>query len=58
MDAQTWADATDHGHFILLNLAMGGAFPNAIAGFNTPTDATEPGGSLVVDYVSVQQTGA
>ncbi|WP_049578851.1 glycoside hydrolase family 16 protein [Streptomyces sp. SBT349] len=53
MDAATWANATDHGHFILLNLAMGGAFPNGVAGRTTPTPATVPGGSLTVDYVSV-----
>jgi beta-glucanase (GH16 family) len=53
MDATTWANATNHGHFILLNLAMGGAFPNGVAGVSTPTAATQPGGSLLVDYVSV-----
>jgi beta-glucanase (GH16 family) len=53
MDAQTWADATGHGHFILLNLAMGGALPDAIAAQATPTAATQPGASLLVDYVSV-----
>ncbi|WP_181767812.1 glycoside hydrolase family 16 protein [Streptomyces albidus (ex Kaewkla and Franco 2022)] len=57
VDAQTWANATDHGHFILLNLAMGGAFPDGVAGKQTPTAATQPGGSLSVDYVSVETTG-
>ncbi|MDK1475637.1 hypothetical protein QNO07_19830 [Streptomyces sp. 549] len=54
MDAQTWADATHHGHLVLLNLAMGGAFPDGVAGFETPTAATEPGASTLVDHVSVQ----
>jgi beta-glucanase (GH16 family) len=53
MDAATWAAATDHGHFILLNLAMGGAFPDGVAGQATPTAATVPGGQYLVDYVSV-----
>ncbi|MGP4110438.1 glycoside hydrolase family 16 protein [Streptomyces sp. 4N509B] len=53
MDAQTWSNAMHHGHFILLNLAMGGAFPNGVAGQSTPTAATQPGASLLVDYVSV-----
>jgi beta-glucanase (GH16 family) len=57
MDARTWADATHHGYFVLLNLAMGGALPNAIAGKPTPTDTTEPGGFLLVDHVSVRQSG-
>lgn len=57
MDADTWAKATHHGHFLLLNLAMGGGFPDGVAGSATPTDATRPGGSLLVDHiaVSVQQ---
>ena len=53
MDAASWANATHHGHFLLLNLAMGGAFPDGVAGSATPTDATEPGGSLLVDHVAV-----
>ncbi|MEU8918740.1 hypothetical protein [Streptomyces nigrescens] len=53
IEADTWARATHHGHFLLLNLAMGGAFPDGAAGFATPTDATRPGGSLLVDHVAV-----
>lgn len=54
---QAWADATHHGHFLLLNLAMGGGFPDGVSGKQTPTDATKPGGSMSVDYVSVQTSG-
>ncbi|GLZ32145.1 endo-1,3-beta-glucanase [Lentzea sp. NBRC 105346] len=55
--AGTWDQMTTHaGYFILLNLAMGGAFPNALAG-QTPTAATVPGHSLVVDYVAVYRSG-
>ncbi|NJQ01313.1 glycoside hydrolase family 16 protein [Streptomyces zingiberis] len=57
MDPETWANATHHGHFVLLNLAMGGAFPDGVAGHETPTDATRPGVPMVIDYVSVQQSG-
>lgn len=53
MDATTWANATHHGHFLLLNLAMGGGFPDGVAGQATPTDATQPGGSMLVDNVAV-----
>ncbi|MFE0517186.1 glycoside hydrolase family 16 protein, partial [Streptomyces sp. NPDC058964] len=49
MDATTWANATNHGFFLILNVAMGGAFPNAFGG--GPTGATEPGHPMVVDYV-------
>jgi beta-glucanase (GH16 family) len=51
VDAGTWAAATNHGFFILLNLAMGGEFPAALGG--GPTGATASGRSLVVDYVAV-----
>ncbi|MFC4946211.1 glycoside hydrolase family 16 protein [Pseudonocardia sp. GCM10023141] len=55
VDAATWNNATGHsGSFIILNLAMGGGFPDGVAGHPTPTPATEPGHSLLVDYVSVE----
>jgi hypothetical protein len=54
VDATTWSNMTDHaGYFILLNVAMGGAFPDAIQGSVTPTSATEPGHPMLVDYVGV-----
>jgi beta-glucanase (GH16 family) len=54
VDATTWTNATDHGFFIILNVAMGGAFPNAHGG--GPDSGTEPGHPLVVDYVEVLQS--
>ncbi|MDI9885132.1 glycoside hydrolase family 16 protein [Streptomyces sp. HNM0645] len=57
MDAGTWADMTEHaGYFILLNVAIGGAFPDALAG-RTPTAATVPGHPMLVDYVAVWTRG-
>ncbi|RZQ62124.1 glycoside hydrolase family 16 protein [Amycolatopsis suaedae] len=53
LDAGTWNNMTSHaGYFIILNVAMGGAFPNGVAGGNTPTPATVPGRPMVVDYVA------
>jgi beta-glucanase (GH16 family) len=53
-----WTNMTSHaGYFILLNVAMGGAFPNAVPGGQTPTAATVPGVPMLVDYVAVYQTG-
>jgi beta-glucanase (GH16 family) len=54
MDATTWANATNHGYFIILNVAMGGAMPNAFGG--GPDAGTEPGHPMKVDYVAVWQT--
>jgi len=57
-DATTWNNMTSHaGYFLLLNVAMGGAFPNGVAGFATPVPETVPGRPMVVDYVAVWQSG-
>ncbi|MER5526523.1 glycoside hydrolase family 16 protein [Streptomyces sp. NPDC002677] len=53
VDATTWANATNHGFFVILNVAMGGGFPGAFGG--GPTSATESGHPMVVDYVQVLQ---
>jgi hypothetical protein len=58
LDATTWSNMTGHaGYFLLLNVAMGGGFPNGVAGQSTPTAATVSGRSMVVDYVAVWQSG-
>ncbi|KUO10197.1 glycoside hydrolase family 16 protein [Streptomyces sp. DSM 15324] len=53
VDATTWANATHHGFFVILNVAMGGAFPDALGG--GLDSATESGHPMVVDYVQVLQ---
>jgi beta-glucanase (GH16 family) len=53
-----WTNMTSHaGYHILLNVAMGGAFPNGVAGSATPTAATVPGRPMLVDYVAVYTRG-
>ena len=49
VDATTWTNATDHGFFILLNVAMGGAWAG------NPVTSTASGGTMQVDYVRVYQ---
>jgi glycosyl hydrolase family 16 len=50
--AAAWKQATDHGYFILLNVAVGGGWPG-------PPDATtRPGAPMLVDRVSVRQRDA
>jgi beta-glucanase (GH16 family) len=57
LPADTWASMTSHaGYFILLNVAMGGAFPDALNG-PTPRAETVPGHPMVVDYVAVSTKG-
>jgi hypothetical protein len=55
VDATTWANATNHGFFIILNVAMGGGFPDAFGG--GPDSGTQPGHAMVVDYVQVLSAG-
>src|SRR6185437_16815575 len=47
VDATTWANATSHGFFIILNVAMGGGWPG------NPTGSTASGVPMLVDYVAV-----
>jgi len=51
VDATTWANATQHGYFVILNVAMGGAFPDALGG-GLDSD-TRSGVPMTVDYVQV-----
>lgn len=52
----TWQAAVDHGFFLILDLAMGGGFPNAVCGCTSPTSATTSGAAMSVGYVAVYQT--
>ena len=55
VDTKTWDSATHHGFFIILNVAIGGAFPAAFGG--GPTGATQSGAPMLVDYVAVATSG-
>src|SRR5262249_15640954 len=55
VDATTWNNATHHGFFVILNVAMGGGFPAAFGG--GPTGATQSGVPMNVDYVAVYTSG-
>ncbi|HWS32712.1 MAG TPA: carbohydrate-binding protein [Actinoplanes sp.] len=56
VDATTWNNATHHGFFVILNVAMGGGFPAAFGG--GPTAATQSGVPMLVDYVAVYQSSS
>jgi beta-glucanase (GH16 family) len=58
MDAATWASSVRNGKFLLLNLAIGGAFPDAKSGQKTPIAATQPGVPMLVDYVAVYNSAS
>jgi hypothetical protein len=52
----TWQAAFDHNLSIILDLAMGGSYPNGQCGCTTPTGSTASGGTMSVDYVAAYQT--
>jgi beta-glucanase (GH16 family) len=55
VDATTWNNATHHGFFLILNVAIGGGFPGAFGG--GPTGSTQSGVPMTVDYVAVYTAG-
>jgi beta-glucanase (GH16 family) len=58
LPADTWSNMTSHaGYFILLNVAIGGAFPDALNG-PTPRASTVPDRPMIVDYVAVSSKGS
>jgi hypothetical protein len=52
----TWQAAVDHGFFLILDVAIGGGFPNGVCNCSTPTSATSSGAAMSVGYVAVYQT--
>src|SRR5690348_9450094 len=55
VDATTWNNATHHGFFMILNVAIGGSFPAAFGG--GPTGATQSGVPMTIDYVAAYTSG-
>ena len=54
VEAGAWNQMTGHaGYFIILNVAIGGEFPDNYSGTRTPGPGIVPGASMVVDYVGV-----
>ncbi|KAF6838594.1 glycosyl hydrolase family 16 [Colletotrichum plurivorum] len=53
MPADVWAQTAHSDVFILLNLAMGGVFPDGHYQGKTPLETTDSGGVYQIDYVAV-----
>ena len=56
--ASTWQAAFDHNLSIILDLAMGGAYPNGVCGCTSPTSSTSSGGTMQVAYVAAYSTSS
>ena len=52
----TWQAAVDHGFFLILDLAIGGGYPNGVCGCTSPSPSTSSGAAMSVGYVAVYQT--
>jgi beta-glucanase (GH16 family) len=53
--AEVWSEAVDHGFSIILDLAMGGTYPDERCRCTTPGASTTSGGTLKVRYVAVYE---
>ncbi|HUN34699.1 MAG TPA: ricin-type beta-trefoil lectin domain protein [Trebonia sp.] len=54
----TWQAAFDHNLSIILDLAMGGGYPNGVCGCTSPTSSTTSGGTMSVAYVAAYSTSS
>ncbi|HUN31897.1 MAG TPA: ricin-type beta-trefoil lectin domain protein [Trebonia sp.] len=54
----TWQAAFDHKLSIILDLAMGGGFPNGVCGCTSPGSSTTSGGTMSVAYVAAYSTAS
>ncbi len=52
----TWQAAVDHGFFLILDLAIGGGFPDGVCGCTSPSASTSSGAAMSVGYVAAYQT--
>ena len=48
-----WKAAVDHGFFLILDVAIGGGFPDGVCGCTTPAASTTPGAAMSIRYVQV-----
>ena len=53
VDAAAWKAGVDHGFFLILDVAIGGAFPDGVCGCTTPAASTTSGAAMSIQYVTV-----
>lgn len=52
-NATAWDEAIHTSYFIIINMAIGGSFPDKVYGTTTPIASTASSGTFMVDYVAV-----
>jgi beta-glucanase (GH16 family) len=50
-----WSEAVDHGFSIILDLAIGGFYPDSVCSCTAPTAQTLSGGTMSVQYVTASE---
>lgn len=53
VDTTAWNDAIHTSYFIILNMAIGGSFPDKVYGGTTPIESSASSGTMLVEYVAV-----
>lgn len=56
LGAAVWDQTVNQGLFLVLNVAVRGAYPDAVAGRKTPLAETVSGVRMGVEYVAVWST--
>jgi beta-glucanase (GH16 family) len=51
-----WAAAFDHNMSVILDVAVGGSYPDSLCGCSSPTPETTSGGTMSVAYVAAYET--
>lgn len=52
-DENAWTSGIHNTYFLILNIAVGGAFPDGAYGSTTPLESTASAATMYVDYVAV-----
>jgi beta-glucanase (GH16 family) len=55
VSTSTWQQAVDHGFFLILDVAIGGQYPDKTCGCTTPTASTSSSAAMSVGYVTVRE---
>ncbi len=56
-DPQTWANAVHHGFFLILDVAIGGSYPDKVCGCTSAAANPTSGAAMSVDDVAVYTIG-
>jgi beta-glucanase (GH16 family) len=56
--AKVWEEAVDHGFSVILDLALGGSYPNGVCHCSAPGSSTTAGGTLSVRSLAVYRSSS